>query len=107
VDAGLFFENNLWCDNVLRSLGSLAAVRLLLEKKRGNALDRRESLGGGAGWGGGGDRSVGSAAGDINAFSSSNFTALHIATSHRYMEIVKLLLLVPTQPLTPPPMPPT
>ncbi len=106
VDAGLLLENNIWYDNVLRSVGSLAAVRLLLEKKRGNVLERRDSLGGGAVWGGGGDRSGGSAAGDINALSSSNVTALHIATSHRYMEIVKLLLLVPAQPLVPPPIPP-
>lgn len=78
-------------------MGSLSAVRLLLDRKRGNALENRDSLGG-AGRGVGGDRSGVSAASDINALSSSNFTALHIATRHRFMEIVKLLLLVPTPP---------
>jgi hypothetical protein len=78
-------------------MGSLSAVRLLLDRKRGNALEHRDSLGG-AGRGVGGDRSGVSAASDINALSSSNFTALHIATRHRFMEIVKLLLLVPTPP---------
>ena len=83
-------------------MGSLSAVRLLLDRKRGNPLENRDSLGG-AGRGVGGDRSGVSAASDINALSSSNFTALHIATRHRFMEIVKLLLLVPTPPHLCPP----
>ena len=43
-----------------------------------------------------GDRSAGSATCDVNAFSSNKYTALHIATRHRYMEIVKVLLQVPS-----------
>jgi ankyrin repeat protein len=76
-------------------MGSLFAVRLLLDKKRENPLERRDSIGGG-GRGFGGDRSAGSATCDVNAFSSNKYTALHIATRHRYMEIVKVLLQVPS-----------
>ena len=87
-------------DTVLRSMGSLAAVRLLLEKKRGS-----DSAGGAGGRSSGGDRSVIGPACDVNAFSSSKCTALHIATRHRYMEIVKLLLQVPCKFFRPPPSP--
>jgi ankyrin repeat protein len=81
-------------------MGSLAAVRLLLEKKRGS-----DSAGGAGGRSSGGDRSVIGPACDVNAFSSSKCTALHIATRHRYMEIVKLLLQVPCKFFRPPPSP--
>ena len=97
------------CDDVICSMGSLPAVRLLLEKKWGNAVERqdaagRDSLGSGAvGRGIAGDRSGASGPSDINAVSSSKVTALHIAARHRYMEIVKLLLLVPSQPSSPSP----
>lgn len=74
---------------LLFSMGSLAAVRMLLEKKRAS-----DSSGGAGGRGSGGDRSAIGPACDVNAFSSSKCTALHIATRHRYMEIVKLLLQV-------------
>ncbi len=101
------------CDDVICSMGSLPAVRLLLEKKWGNAVERqdaagRDSLGSGAvGRGIAGDRSGASGPSDINAISSSKVTALHIAARHRYMEIVKLLLLVPSHPSPPLPPPPT
>ena len=92
----IYFTCNGSLHNIIAcSMGSLFAVRLLLDKKRENPLERRDSIGGG-GRGFGGDRSAGSATCDVNAFSSNKHTALHIATRHRYMEIVKVLLQVPS-----------
>jgi hypothetical protein len=67
-------------------MGSLFAVRMLLDK-------RRDPIGGGS-RGVSVDRSGGNATCDVNAFSSNKYTALHIATRHRYMEIVRVLLQV-------------
>ena len=91
---------------ILCSMGSLSAVRMLLDKRRENTRERRDSIGGG-GWGGG--IGGGGAVCDVNAYSGSGSgsyskcTALHIATRHRHMEIVKLLLQVPCPSPRPPP----
>ena len=92
---------------ILCSMGSLSAVRMLLDKRRENTRERRDSIGGG-GWGGG--IGGGGAVCDVNAYSGSGSssyskcTALHIATRHRHMEIVKLLLQVPCPSPRPPPL---